>query len=69
MTQPLTITDAQIRALRRHKTWSTLWLRVFAVALGEVVTVNDPAGDRAGARARCAEIIDDLHGAFDLETA
>lgn len=60
-----TITDAQIRALRRSKEWSPLWLREFALALGEVHAVNDPAGDRHIARSRCTVI----YKARDMEIA
>jgi hypothetical protein len=53
-----TITDEQIRQLRRtSRSTNTLWLREYAVALGEITTTNDPAGDRIRARARCAEIL------------
>jgi hypothetical protein len=53
----VTITDAQIRTLRGSKTWNTLWLREFAIALGEITTVNHPISDRQAARRRCADLI------------
>jgi len=52
-----TITDEQIRELRRIGPWSALWYREFSIALGDLVTVNNPPQDRTRARARCAEII------------
>lgn len=55
-----TITDAQIRALRRSQHWSTLWHREFAIALGETTTVNNPAGDRQTARERCADYLNNF---------
>lgn len=57
--KPMTdaITDTQIRDLRRSKEWSPLWLREFALALGEISAVNNPGGDHKAARARCAKLL------------
>lgn len=54
-----TITDDQIRKLRNMKTWDVWWLREFAIALGEVTTVNEPVRDRHEARERCARYLNE----------
>lgn len=51
------ITDTQIRDLRRSKAWSPLWLREFAIALGEIASVNNPGDDHKAARERCAKLL------------
>lgn len=51
------ITDAQIRELRDSKEWPALWLREFALALGEIRSVNDPDVTAQEARTRCAKLV------------
>lgn len=57
------ITDEQIRELRKEgpstpgmNEWRPEWLRIFAIALGTIRTVNDPEGDRRIAREIFAEM-------------
>ena len=52
-----TITDDQIRDLRKSQDWSTWWHREFAIALGETTTVNDPIGDLRAARLLFADVL------------